>query len=100
MVCSCSTFEEKAFYDILVKVRDENHFDYPDDRCKELAKKIKALVDETSLYADWLTNSRVRDKLANQLTRLIYKEGYPPEWDELIFDKVLEQVENFKQYSR
>lgn len=92
------SFEEKAFYDILVEVRDANHFDYPDERCKELAKKIKALVDETSLYADWLTNSRVRDKLANQLTRLIYKEGYPPEWDELIFDKVLEQVENFKQY--
>lgn len=92
------SFEEKAFYDILVEVRDANHFEYPDERCKELAKKIKSLVDETSLYADWLTNSRVRDKLANQLTRLIYKEGYPPEWDELIFDKVLEQVENFKQY--
>ncbi len=93
------SFEEKAFYDILVEVRDTNKFEYPDERCKELAKKIKALVDETSLYADWLTNSRVRDKLANQLTRLIYKEGYPPEWDELIFDKVLEQVENFKEYS-
>lgn len=94
------SFEEKAFYDILVEVRDTNKFEYPDERCKELAKKIKALVDETSLYADWLTNSRVRDKLANQLTRLIYKEGYPPEWDELIFDKVLEQVENFKTYQR
>lgn len=93
------SFEEKAFYDILVEVRNTNKFEYPDERCKELAKKIKALVDETSLYADWLTNSRVRDKLANQLTRLIYKEGYPPEWDELIFDKVLEQVENFKEYS-
>ncbi len=94
------SFEEKAFYDILVEVRDTNKFEYPDERCKELAKKIKALVDETSLYADWLTNSRVRDKLANQLTRLIYKEGYPPEWDELIFNKVLKQVENFKTYQR
>lgn len=94
------SYEEKAFYDILVEMRDTNKFEYTDERCKELATKIKALVDETSLYADWLTNSRVRDKLANQLTRLIYKEGYPPEWDEMIFDKVLEQVVNFKTYQR
>lgn len=94
------SFEEKAFYDILVEVRDIYKFDYADERCKQLACKIKQLVDESAVYADWLTNSRVRDKLANQLTKLIYKEGYPPEWDELIFDKVLEQVENFKEHQR
>jgi hypothetical protein len=35
--------------------------------------------------------------LASQLTILIYKEGYPPEWDEEVFKKVLEQVENYKK---
>ena len=34
--------------------------------------------------------------MASQLTVLIYKEGYPPEWDEEVFKKVLEQVENYK----
>lgn len=92
------SFEEKAFYDILVEVRDANGFEYADDRCKELAKKIKVLIDDTSLFPDWLNNSKVRSRLANQLTKLIYREGYPPEWDELIFDKVLEQVENFKEH--
>jgi type I restriction enzyme R subunit len=28
---------------------------------------------------------------------LIYKEGYPPEWDQEVFEKVLVQVESYKQ---
>ena len=28
-----------------------------------------------------------------------YKNRYPPEWDEEVFEKVLEQAENFKKYS-
>ena len=35
--------------------------------------------------------------MASQLTVLIYKEGYPPEWDEEVFKKVLDQVENYKK---
>ncbi len=95
------SFQEKAFYDILVEVRDhaEPPFEYPNEKCIELAKKIKKLVDDSSLYADWLNNSKVRDRLANQLTKLFWKNGYPPEWDGLVFDKVLGQVENFKENS-
>lgn len=92
------SFEEKAFYDILVEVRDANNFEYSDERCKNLAKKIKGLVDDTQLWPDWKNNSKIRARLANQLTKLIYKEGYPPQWDNVIFDKVLEQVENFKEH--
>jgi len=91
------TFEEKAFFDVLTEVRDTHHFEYADDRCIELAKKIKLLIDDTAIYADWLNNSNLRNKLASQLTVLIYKEGYPPEWDEEVFEKVLEQVENYKK---
>ena len=38
------SFEEKAFYDILVKVRDDHGFPYADEKCVVLAKKIKELV--------------------------------------------------------
>ena len=31
------------------------------------------------------------------LTALLYKNGYPPEWDEEVFEKVMEQAENFKK---
>ncbi len=27
---------------------------------------------------------------------LLYNNGYPPEWDEEVFEKVMEQAENFK----
>jgi len=32
------------------------------------------------------------------MTVLLYKNGYPPEWDEEIFEQVMEQAENFKKY--
>ena len=30
---------------------------------------------------------------------LLYENGYPPEWDEEVFEKVMEQAENFKKFS-
>lgn len=92
------TFEEKAFFDVLTEVRDEHGFEYADERCIQLAKKIKTLIDDTAVYADWLNNDNLKGKLASQLTYLIYKEGYPPEWDQEVFEKVLKQVENYKHY--
>ena len=93
------TFEEKAFYDILVKVRNDHEFKYDDDKCLALAKKIKELVDDASHYADWSTRSDTKNKLNQDLTVLLYENGYPPEWDEEVFDKVMEQAENFKAYN-
>ena len=92
------TFEEKAFYDILVNLRDTHKFEYPDDKCKTLAKKIKNLIDGTSVYADWLNNDNLKDQLATDLTTLLYTEGYPPDWDDEVFRRVLEQMENYKKH--
>ena len=46
------TYEEKAFYDILVKVRDDHDFQYEDEKCLVLAKKIKEQVDDKEQFAD------------------------------------------------
>lgn len=93
------TFEEKAFYDILVKVRDDHGFPYADDKCLVLAKKIKELVDDKAQFADWSTRDDIKNQLNMDLTILLYQNGYPPEWDEEVFEKVMEQAENFKKYS-
>ena len=93
------TYEEKAFYDILIKVRDEHKFQYEDEKCFVLAKKIKELVDEKSMFADWSSRDDVKNQLNMDLTVLLYKNGYPPEWDEEVFEQVLEQAENFKKYA-
>ena len=94
------TFEEKAFYDILVKVRDTHGFPYADEKCLVLAKKIKELVDDKSQFADWASRDDIKNQLNMELTVLLYQNGYPPEWDEEVFDKVMEQAENFKKYAR
>ena len=93
------TYEEKAFYDILVKVRDDHDFQYEDEKCLVLAKKIKELVEDKMQFADWSTRDDIKNQMNMDLTILLYKNGYPPEWDEEVFEKVLEQAENFKKYS-
>lgn len=93
------TYEEKAFYDILVRVRDDHGFPYADEKCLVLAKKIKALVDDKAQFADWSTRDDIKNQLNMDLTVLLYKNGYPPEWDEEVFDRVMEQAENFKKYT-
>ena len=92
------TYEEKAFYDILIKVRDDHGFPYEDEKCLVLAKKIKELVDDKAQFADWSTRDDIKNQLNMELTVLLYKNGYPPEWDEEVFEKVMEQAENFKKY--
>ena len=91
------TYEEKAFYDILVKVRDEHQFAYADEKCLVLAKKIKELVDDKARFADWSTRDDIKNQLNMDLTVLLYQNGYPPEWDEEVFERVMEQAENFKK---
>lgn len=90
------TYEEKAFYDILVKVRDDHDFPYAEDKCIILAKEIAELVNDKAQYADWSTRDDIKSQLNMDLTVLLYRNGYPPEWDEEVFEKVMEQAENFK----
>lgn len=63
-----------------------------------MAHSINELVAGTAVYADWLNNGTLKRDLARDVSKLLYRSGYPPEWDEEVFRKVLEQVENFKTY--
>lgn len=101
------TFEEKAFYDILVSLRDQYNFEYGNDmsvdgvvindKCKELAKKVKEIIDTKSSFADWLNNQNVRDQLKLEIKICLIKNGYPPQYSPEVFSKVMEQVENFEE---
>lgn len=93
------TFEEKAFYDILIKVRDDHGFKYENEKCVMLATEIKKLVDDKMQFADWSTRDDIKSKLDMDLTVLLYNNGYPPEWNEDVFTRVLEQAENFKKWA-
>lgn len=93
------SYEEKAFYDILIHVRDTHNFVFAEEKCVDLAKKIKLLVDDKLQYANFFNRDDIKSQLNQDLTVLLYKNGYPPEWDEEVFEKVMEQAENFKRYN-
>ena len=103
------TFEEKAFYDILVSLRDQYNFEYGEDkdiggmivndRCKSLAKKVKEIIDTKSSFSDWLNNQNVRNQLKLDIKICLVKNGYPPQYSPEVFIKVMEQVENFEENS-
>lgn len=103
------TFEEKAFYDILVSLRDQYNFEYGkdkeiggmivNDKCKILAKKVKEIIDTKSSFSDWLNNQNVRNQLKLDIKICLVKNGYPPQYSPEVFTKVMEQVENFEENS-
>ncbi len=104
------SFEEKAFYDILISVRDEYQFEYSDEKCITLAQKIKKLVDDKSVYADWSIRIDIKSQLKVALIELLDSNDYLPKNNtnpqekirclklvNEIFDKVLMQAENLKK---
>lgn len=101
------TFEEKAFYDILMHLRDKYNFVYGEDKrvgsliindkCKALAKKIKELIDVQSSFTDWLNNQKIRADLNQKIFFCLRASGYPPQYNKEVFDQVMEQVEHFKE---
>lgn len=101
------TFEEKAFYDILIALRDQYNFEYGtdkkvdgvivNDKCKVLAKKVKEIIDTKSSFADWLNNKNIRNQLKLDIKICLIKNGYPPQYSPEVFSKVMEQVENFEE---
>ena len=103
------TFEEKAFYDILMTLRNEYNFECGKDKivddvsvnekCRSLAKKIKKIIDTKSSFADWLNNQNVRDQLKFDIKVCLIKNGYPPQYSPEVFRKVMEQVENFAEHN-
>ena len=103
------TFEEKVFYDILISMRDQYNFEYGtdkevdgiviNDKCKNLAIKVKEIIDTKSSFADWLNNQNVRDQLKLEIKICLVKNGYPPQYSPEVFKKVMEQVENFEEHS-
>ena len=103
------TFEEKAFYDILMTLRNEYNFECGKDKivdgvsvnekCRCLAKKIKKIIDTKSSFADWLNNQNIRDQLKFDIKVCLIKNGYPPQYSPEVFRKVMEQVENFAEHN-
>ena len=93
------TYEEKAFYDILVAVAKQFGFDYPKDKAKELATEVKKIVDDKSKYTDWAKRDDIKAELKMDLILVLAEYGYPPVTNDEVFKEIFEQAENFKRYN-
>ena len=90
----------------------------------ENGKRITSLKDFIVILADdnfdknWVANDEILylkikelkkrfsslSKIKNafyqmELVKLLYHNGYPPKWSDEVFEKVLQQAENFKKYN-
>lgn len=100
------SYEEKAFYDILVAVEEKYQFQYPDDKNIMLAKEIHKLVTDKTRYADWAHRADIRAEMQAEIIMLLASHGYPaipkdtspPEDYQKVYDDVLDQTENFRKY--
>lgn len=90
-----------------MRLREVHNFEYGEDKkvgflivndkCKALAKNIKELVDTKSSFANWLNNN-VKAELNQDIFSSLVKNGYPPQYNDEVYDQVMDQVENFKIY--
>ncbi|MGX9607371.1 type I restriction endonuclease subunit R [Acinetobacter sp. T63] len=92
--------EEKAFYDILQSLAVKYDFTYPEDQLLDLAKAVKAVVDDKSSYPDWSDREDIRAELKVDLIVLLAEYGYPPIDHDEVYKEIFEQAENFKKYAQ
>lgn len=90
--------EEKAFYDILLKLAIKYDFTYPEDKLLDLAKAVKDLVDDKARYTDWSQREDIKAELKVGLILLLAKHGYPPVDKDEVYKEIFEQAENFKRF--
>lgn len=91
--------EEKAFYDILNSLMHKYDFSYPNEKLKDLAKAVKAVVDDKAKYMDWSKRDDIKYELKADLIVLLDEYGYPPIDRDEVYKEIFEQAENFKSHT-
>ena len=90
--------EEKSFYDILKSLAHKYDFEYPEEKLINLAKAVKAVVDDKAKYTDWSQRDDIKAELKVDLIILLAENDYPPVDRDEVYKEIFEQAENFKRY--
>jgi type I restriction enzyme R subunit len=91
------SFEEKAFYDILLSLAHKYDFEYPEDKLIILARAVKQIVDDKAKYTDWNQRDDIKAELKADLIILLAEHGYPPVDRDEVYKEIFEQAENYKK---
>lgn len=99
-------FVEKSFFDILEAVAVKYGF-YDDyikkfslEHLKNLAKDIKAIVDDKSMYADWDKREDIKADLQVAIILKLADYKYPPSTNDDVFKEIFEQAKNFRKFMK
>lgn len=99
------SFEEKAFFDILEALAKKYNFydeyieKYGEEHLLNLAKDIKAIVDDKAKYAAWSAREDIKAELKVNIILKLAEYKYPPVTQDEVYKEVLEQAENFRKYA-
>ena len=99
------SFEEKAFFDILEALAKKYGFydqyikEYGEEHLLNLAKDIKAIVDDKAKYAAWSAREDIKAELKVNIILKLAEYKYPPVTQDEVYKEVLEQAENFRKYA-
>ena len=99
------SFEEKAFYDILEHIAKKYNFydeyiqKYGDEKLLDLAKEVKAIVDDKSKFAAWSVRDDIKAELKVNIILKLADYHYPPVTVDEVYKEVLAQAENFRKYA-
>ena len=78
-----------------------NHIEFyklsQDDKLKELAQKVKAIVDDMSKFTDWSKRADIKAELQANIIVLLHEYGCPPVHQDEAYKEIFEQAENFKK---
>ena len=92
------SYEEKAFFDVLIDVSEKYNFEYPEEKMLEISKLVKEEVDAVSKYPAWNEREDIRAGLRAQLMVILSEKQYPPVAIDDAYKEIFEQAENFKKY--
>ena len=87
------TIEEKAYYDILLKVRDDHKFQYDEKDCINMSKDIRLLVDEMKQYPGWPVQIALRNRFKMRLIQIMHEHKYPPAFSDDVYERIMGQSE-------
>ena len=89
--------EVKSFYDILKSLTIKYDFEYADEKLKDLAKKVKDIVEDVAKYPAWNQKYNIKAGLRADLVILLSDNNYPPIAYDDAYKEIFEQAENFKK---
>ncbi|MBQ7788844.1 MAG: type I restriction endonuclease subunit R [Clostridia bacterium] len=99
------SFEEKAFFDILEIIAKKYGFydsyieKYGEEHLINLAKDIKAIVDDKAKFAAWSARDDIKAELKVDIILKMAEYNYPPVTRDEVYKEILEQAENFRKYA-